>query len=75
MDIRKILKIARSQTNTSKEKYTDEQLIVGLNFLYQRIRRELVARDENYFWTWRKSDIKENKSEYKGRDLGGDKEA
>ena len=58
MDIKKIFKVARSQTNTSKEKYTDEQLIVDLNFLYQRIWRELVARDENYFWTCRKTDIK-----------------
>lgn len=71
MDIKKIFKVARAQTNTSKEKYTDEQLIVDLNFLYQRIRRELVARDENYFWTWRKTDIKENKSEYRLEEITG----
>lgn len=71
MDIKKIFKVAREQTNTSKEKYTDEQLIVDLNFLYQRIRRELVARDENYFWTWRKTDIKENKSEYRIEEITG----
>ena len=71
MDIKKIFKVAREQTNTSKEKYTDEQLIVDLNFLYQRIRRELVARDENYFWTWRKTDIKENKSEYRLEEIRG----
>ena len=71
MDIKKIFKVARSQTNTSKEKYTDEQLIVDLNFLYQRIRRELVARDENYFWTWRKTDIKKNKSEYRLEEITG----
>lgn len=71
MDIKKIFKVAREQTNTSKEKYTDEQLIVDLNFLYQRIRRELVARDENYFWTWRKTDIKENKSEYRLEEITG----
>lgn len=73
MDIKKIFKVARSQTNTSKEKYTDEQLIVDLNFLYQRIRRELVARDENYFWTWRKTDIKENTSEYRLEEITGTK--
>ena len=71
MDIKKIFKVAREQTNTSKEKYTDEQLIVDLNFLYQRIRRELVARDENYFWNWRKTDIKENKSEYRLEEITG----
>lgn len=71
MDIKKIFKVAREQTNTSKEKYTDEQLIVDLNFLYQRIWRELVARDENYFWTWRKTDIKENKSEYRLEEITG----
>ena len=71
MDIKKIFKVAREQTNTSKEKYTDEQLIVDLNFLYQRIRRELVARDENYFWTWRKTDIKKNKSEYRLEEITG----
>nr|DAF19160.1 MAG TPA: hypothetical protein [Caudoviricetes sp.] len=71
MDIKKIFKVARSQTNTSKEKYTDEQLIVDLNFLYQRIWRELVARDENYFWTCRKTDIKENKSEYRLEEITG----
>lgn len=71
MDIKKIFKAARAQTNTSKEKYTDEQLIVDLNFLYQRIRRELVARDENYFWTWRKTDIKKNKSEYRLEEITG----
>lgn len=71
MDIKKIFKVARSQTNTSKEKYTDEQLIVDLNFLYQRIRRELVARDENYFWTWRKTDIKKHKSEYRLEEITG----
>ena len=71
MDIKKIFKVAREQTNTSKEKYTDEQLIVDLNFLYQRIRRELVARDENYFWTWRKADIKKNKSEYRLKEITG----
>lgn len=73
MDIKKIFKVAREQTNTSKEKYTDEQLIVDLNFLYQRIRRELVARDENYFWTWRKTDIKENTSEYRLEEITGTK--
>ena len=71
MDIKKIFKVAREQTNTSKEKYTDEQLIVDLNFLYQRIRRELVARDENYFWTWRKTDIKKHKSEYRLEEITG----
>ena len=71
MDIKKIFKVARTQTNTSKEKYTDEQLIVDLNFLYQRIRRELVARDENYFWTGRKTDIKKNKSEYRLEEITG----
>ena len=71
MDIKKIFKVARNQTNTSKEKYTDEQLIVDLNFLYQRIRRELVARDENYFWTWRKTDIKKHKSEYRLEEITG----
>lgn len=71
MDIKKIFKVAREQTNTSKEKYTDEQLIVDLNFLYQRIWRELVARDENYFRTWRKTDIKENTSEYRLEEITG----
>lgn len=71
MDIKKIFKVAREQTNTSKEKYTDEQLIVDLNFLYQRIWRELVARDENYFWTWRKTDIKKHKSEYRLEEITG----
>lgn len=71
MDIKKIFNVARAQTNTSKEKYTDEQLIVDLNFLYQRIWRELVARDENYFWTWRKTDIKKNKSEYRLEEITG----
>lgn len=71
MDIKNIFKAARAQTNTSKEKYTDEQLIVDLNFLYQRIWRELVARDENYFWTWRKTDIKKHKSEYRLEEITG----
>lgn len=65
MTIEEIFKDAYEDTNTSKTSYPYEKALRKFNAKYKELWRMIVTVQEDYFWTYRNTDIQEWAKEYK----------
>jgi len=65
MTIEEIFKDAYEDTNTSRTSYPYEKALRKFNGMYKEIYRMIVTTQENYFRTYRNTDLQEWATEYK----------
>ena len=65
MTIEEIFKEAYEDTNTSVTNYPYAKALKKFNAMYKEIYRMIVNTQENYFRTYRNTDLQEGASEYK----------
>ena len=65
MTIEEIFKDAYEDTNTSRTSYPYEKALRKFNGMYKEIYRMIVTAQEDYFWTYRNTDLQEWATEYK----------
>lgn len=65
MTIEEIFKDAYEDTNTSRTSYPYEKALRKFNGMYKEIYRMIVTTQEDYFWTYRNTDLQEWATEYK----------